>query len=717
MRPIRVLLVVSLFALFVALAPDRAHAEGEAVIIRSAGLEKLLVDPKDAGLRRALDMLHDRVGDLPAELGTQEFPAPALQLLMEILHGPMSLRVNVLEGIDPREAPPFSLQLDRFTGTDADAAALAARLAEVMAAATGMASQPAPDRDGMRMLDLDGVPGYHGAMRVGDSPALTVAINRVSDDPATIAWTGLPASVQPALAVHVDFPAMAPVFDMMREQAGPEAEMMLAQLEMAGLTGPNAATISAAMGYGLDRAHGALRYTNYQALLERYHAVPARPLAAGDLRLVPADALYAQVSAFNPDSIVHTIRMLVGMVPESKRPEGDPIDLIAEMTGIHLERDVAAHLGDVMGLYTSRTTGNGGLTSLVLFAELTDADAIQATLARMSERANAMGDQFANGYVQLRDRMIDGHRVTSLLFPGLPIPLEPSFAVSGRYLFKALTPQALVAAIEHADAGGRGLAENPRFLAMGGQGADGAVQVTFTDAPALVADGYGLVSMGYAALANAVRSPGDPTREPGVIMPPLGDLLDGAKASVTIARVEGGDLVMTTQADRSWTVGGCAAVGAIGGSAATIAAAGIAAGLVMPAMASARTSARSVESMSRMRALGIAFHMYAAEHDDRIPAGADALLEAEFIGVDALQSSFGPAADGGADYWLDDSGGKMSDIRYPDKRVLAYDRAMYLDGRQVAALFADGHVETLDWWAFRELLEHEANEGIDFDLP
>ena len=93
-----------------------------------------------------------------------------------------------------------------------------------------------------------------------------------------------------------------------------------------------------------------------------------------------------------------------------------------------------------------------------------------------------------------------------------------------------------------------------------------------------------------------------------------------------------------------------------------------------------------------MRALGIAFHMYAAEHDDRIPAGADALLEAEFIGVDALQSSFGPAADGGADYWLDDSGGKMSDIRYPDKRVLAYDRAMYLDGRQVAALFADGHV-------------------------
>jgi hypothetical protein len=431
MRPIRVLLVVSLFALFVALAPDRAHAEGEAVIIRSAGLEKLLVDPKDAGLRRALDMLHDRVGDLPAELGTQEFPAPALQLLMEILHGPMSLRVNVLEGIDPREAPPFSLQLDRFTGTDADAAALAARLAEVMAAATGMASQPAPDRDGMRMLDLDGVPGYHGAMRVGDSPALTVAINRVSDDPATIAWTGLPASVQPALAVHVDFPAMAPVFDMMREQAGPEAEMMLAQLEMAGLTGPNAATISAAMGYGLDRAHGALRYTNYQALLERYHAVPARPLAAGDLRLVPADALYAQVSAFNPDSIVHTIRMLVGMVPESKRPEGDPIDLIAEMTGIHLERDVAAHLGDVMGLYTSRTTGNGGLTSLVLFAELTDADAIQATLARMSERANAMGDQFANG---VRERVRAAPRPHDRRAPGDLAPVPRSADSAGAQL-------------------------------------------------------------------------------------------------------------------------------------------------------------------------------------------------------------------------------------------------------------------------------------------
>ena len=118
-------------------------------------------------------------------------------------------------------------------------------------------------------------------------------------------------------------------------------------------------------------------------------------------------------------------------------------------------------------------------------------------------------------------------------------------------------------------------------------------------------------------------------------------------------------------------------------------------------------------SMAQLRNVGIAYSMYAVDNGDAIPDDVDELIDA-YLGDDAvLESPYGPAFDGGPDYWLDASGGTMSHIRFPDERICAYDRAMYQSHGRTVVLFFDGHVELMEMSAFVEALEHAANAGVE----
>ena len=53
---------------------------------------------------------------------------------------------------------------------------------------------------------------------------------------------------------------------------------------------------------------------------------------------------------------------------------------------------------------------------------------------------------------------------------------------------------------------------------MGGEGWSEAIYLSFVDTPRLISWGYELVNLGCAPLANGVRSPADPERDPGMIL-------------------------------------------------------------------------------------------------------------------------------------------------------------------------------------------------------
>jgi len=69
---------------------------------------------------------------------------------------------------------------------------------------------------------------------------------------------------------------------------------------------------------------------------------------------------------------------------------------------------------------------------------------------------------------------------------------------------------------------------------------------------------------------------------------------------------------------------------------------GILAGMLLPALSRAKESARSIQCLSRMRQLGLALHMYADDHQDRLPRSQhSAFAHGELPWVRALAPGLG----------------------------------------------------------------------------
>jgi hypothetical protein len=708
-----------MLATAVALGPGAvrpAEAGSDALVVYSAGLDEMLVDEKDQGLLEALRLVDDRLVELPAELDEPGIPVPMIELALDVLASPFLLRTGALDDADPGAGPPFYAQI-ALKEPEAGPA-FADRAGDLLRLFGQGAGQPLAEKPGVSVIDIDGVPLYYGPTGPG---VFTLALNRISDVPQETPNPGLPQGVRPALAFAFDGPAAQPFFEMMIAGTGLAGPAVREQLDLYGLLGPEASSFTVAVGHAADRAHGAWRYTNYAQLAERWHSLVREPVTRRDLAMVPADATFAEIGQYRISGLGDMLRQFLptmeDMGLEGMELEGmeDPFALFAEHTGLDLERDLLAHFGDSYGFYTSDTTGGGGLMSSVLFMEVTEADALGGSLQRLNDKINALTREHAKGYVQIRTVERNGLSLTMLTFPGLPVPLEISWTISEGYLVFGATPHAVIAAVEQARGTGPSLLDNVSFLEMGGGAWKGATYVTFTDMPRLARSGYGLTQLACSAIANGVRSPANPQRDPGVILPAFNKLMDGAKASVSIYRLDGNDLVGTFQADRSFLVNLCGGLGLVGQSGSTFAMAALAGGILLPSIGEAREQARVTMSSAQIRQLSIAMMTYAAEHDDAAPPSLKAL--GPYIGPGLLNSPLGPVSDDRGDYWMNTTVRRLSECRFPNKRIAFYDRAMYEHTDEVAVGFYDGHVETMGTWELEAMMTDEPNAGTDFDLP
>ncbi|HWB19543.1 MAG TPA: hypothetical protein VG711_04515, partial [Phycisphaerales bacterium] len=549
---------------------------------------------------------------------------------------------------------------------------------------------------------------------------------------ASPTWTGpaLPNGVKPAMWVRMDFSKLQDLMHHIEDAGGHDAEGMLTMLKAMGFMGKDAGMIQAAAGYGVDRMHCVAVFTGARERMEKMGAMPSTMIRDQDLRLVPSDATYASISKFNPAAISRQIQEMTKMMQQGRHDgmgfdadddadtQGEAPDLmkmIEEKTGINPQRDILDNLGETIGVYTSDSTGGGGWASLVTFVEVKNADGMKASLAKIMGMVNGLGKQMARGYVRMSEKKINDQSMYMIEFPGLPVPLELCLAMSGGYLFTAMTPQGMLAALDQTKAGKEGLMNNANFAEMGGEKAVGAMSVKFMDTPRMIRNGYGLMSLAMSALSNAVKQPnGD--RTAGVVMPSYSEMTKGAKAMVNIASLEGGELVIRGQSDRSALVNGCGVVGAMGGMVGLYAIP-LGAGLLIPAVAQARENALDLKSLIQLKSIAQAEMIYAADHEDSTPASVQELVDQDILTRDMLVSPAGHTGDGKGDYFIIADGRKMSDVVDPSRTILGYDRAMYLKGKKVAVVFYDGHAEQMDAWEFDELMQDEANQGVNFELP
>lgn len=229
---------------------------------------------------------------------------------------------------------------------------------------------------------------------------------------------------------------------------------------------------------------------------------------------------------------------------------------------------VVEALGKTWVSYMSDETGGGGLTSFVLVQPDVDAAAMRDSLAGLMNSLNLHAAPL-HGYVRMRsweaaDAAGGAVKLHSLAFPGLPVPLEISLGVVDERLVMGVTPQGVLAAVDHWRSRRPTLADNPRFKEASAGLLANAQKVSFIDMPRTIHRGYPVAQMLGSAIANFVRSPVDQSRDPGVITPSMRTLSANAKAWIGVTSVQGGDFVYVSSGDPSLMVNVAGAAGSMG---------------------------------------------------------------------------------------------------------------------------------------------------------
>ncbi len=534
--------------------PEFRPIQGEHVLyVWSAGMDAWLVDPKDAGVRQALRQLDARLMELPAELEQPEFPADAITLAAQSFMGPMSLSIAPAEG-DAAAQMPVSVMMQFRAPTADEARVRAEQLTQLL---TDM-EVPSLGIDeafhGLAVVPLGPFDVHHGVARDGRADTLLVAANGLDLREVDLGTLDLPAGVTPVAAFKIDYGALS---DLIETFAGPEAAEGLASMGLDQLV------IQAGMGQGADRSFGSMRTLGWVSMARENGSLPSGSIERRALELVPQDATVAIVGRTSFDSVIDGIRQAAALQPAMDGGD-DPIAMVGEMLGIDLERDLFDNLGETYGFYLSDSTGGGGVFSAVAFLQVGNEAGLRSGLTRLEAHLTSMAVEQELPPMGVRHSMHGGADIATFAMQGLPIPIELSWTIHGGWFLAAASPQGLRAAIDQISEPDGSLLDNDRFRDEVRGSLDDLMSVSFLDVPRFVREGYPLAVMMGAALSNGLSSAAHPDRVPTGIVPSLRDLMRDAHATVALGRIEGDDLVITSQGDRSMLVQMAGIVGAMG---------------------------------------------------------------------------------------------------------------------------------------------------------
>lgn len=521
-------------------APVPASAQ-EALTVGCAGLEALLPDPRDAGLRRAVEMLGERLVELSEEASGNGLSLGAGRFLLELADGPLEWTLPAKDG---KQQPSGE---------------------------AGLPSTNAGDRD------------------------------------------LLPAGLEPVLSVDADLDVLWERLVRSWRGAAPRAEQFV-------LADGGAGRLAAALGFRDDHLVWAARLSEFLARAESVGIVVDQPLGRDDLALLPADCMRALLFQANVGALVDEI---------AQRLAGDSLERLAEATEIDLRANILDHLGTTVGLYGSEATGGSGLFTTVAFVTVAAPEKLGDTLRRLAARLATPESR-----VRVRAWTHGGVPCQSWVFPGLPVPFEPSLALEGGLLLVAACPGTLTAALDQRLKDGPTLLESPRFQRALPRPPEGLVALHFRDDARLLRDGYGASLLLCNALANAVRSPaGAPERDPGLVLPPYAELAREARPSLTVAWIDDGDLRLAGTADRSLLVNLTGAV------AHRLSGAALFSGLatvVVPNVLGRLVQAQVFRATADIQLLEMGVRSYALENSGRYPESLEELITPDEAGLQYL---------------------------------------------------------------------------------
>ncbi len=506
--------------------------------IRYSGIDSMMTSPKDQAFLGALKMLVTRANEMPAEFGEQNpLPPAALPLISRLVYGQVAMRVGAN---DPGSSPfPYyvRLEMDAEEGFEPFSVLLTNLLTEV-----GMPPGE-PDMDGYTSLELplpnrfkdtDG----NFVLEIGEVPTMMAKEHPLQ----------LPEGASEQLSASIDYGAF---LNLMLSLAGtdPEAAKLGELLESSG-----AADLKIDWLTGSDETRSYGKYIMRDWLRSEASEVLSRtPLTTDALNRVPADSEWAVMTSLDFSG---ALAFYGNMLETAIDAEGEYPKLFSEATGIpdfELERDLTRYMGTVQGMYASPSAG-GGLYSTVAFCSLTNETAFAASLVRIEDRIMELLGELSRGYVRIHKEESDGVQMTSFQYPGLPIPLNFSYAIADGYFVAGLSSSAVDAAVAHARSGRPGLTDAPGFLEQSATNPTAASSINYLNTPAVLRSGFSAMDMMGTMLANTVRTRAGAegeARDPGRLVPPLLELEKDVLPMVALSWIDGDNFMTEYRTDKS----------------------------------------------------------------------------------------------------------------------------------------------------------------------
>ncbi len=552
-----------------------ALAQSEAlVVLRGSGLKQVFTAPADEGMARAMGMLSQRLREIPIEisaLAQDEEADQAMAMLTSIMplvagmldhpceftlidHGGMA---NMLPDLDARivvqtgdrdvttqmhNAVRFMAQMAAEHEADMELSAMGGgKMMKLTLPMGQFVFGPGNDAETQFVFGLDAA---------GDG--IDMGSFKVPS-PSELDGAKLDAQL------YVNVKSMARVLTRVMESHGdPNAQQVsetIAQFMPEGdLDIVGGSAIKNGRRWSVLRARGAVTTlenvtTAFAALIGEVNLHPD-PISPDAFKLIPQDVTTASVQVQDLSSMVA------------------PLQMVAFQAGLPELVGVIESLGKTWVTYMSDETGGGGLMSLVMIQPDVNAKAMADSLSELANSAN-LHASVLHGYVRMRewetkDERGGAMKLHSLAFPGLPVPFEVSLGVVDDHLVIGATPQGVLAAVDHWRSGRPSLSDNARFKEASAGLLGNAQKVTFMDMPNNIGRGYPVAQMLGSAVANFVRSPVDPSRDPGVVTPSMRTLARNAKAWIGVTSIQGGDFVFISSGDPSIMVNVAGGAGSLG---------------------------------------------------------------------------------------------------------------------------------------------------------
>lgn len=547
-------------------APAAAPERVTVFALEKLDVDRVLIDPKDAALKKALGMLPARLRELPGELPDVPIDQSTIDLIIRMASAPMRLAITYNPQNQQGGLAGFGVVLSFAAPAEADAAAMQKSVEGVLAmTGAGLELKPSPAFDSMREATTPfaqvrmgprksaagaaGAQGWNYEIHVGSVGEPDAALSQVD--------SVQPGDIKPFARARFDAAPLSPLLGMLTMFLGadPASAAMFQSLTEGGFIGPDAAHINFVVGHLDDRA---VSEAVIVGIGDRglKGGLTRETLTDADYRLVPADSAFGGLGVQNADYFREQMKLSFAnpMIQES-------LDQARQALGFDPIEDMLLQLGSKFMFYTSDATGGGTLGSFIAGVSLADKAKFADSHDKLVKFANGLlaSEETARGYVQVRafvDDSAPGVQFFSLRTPGLPIPAEPTWALAGDWLLIGFNPQATIAAARQAvGKGDAGILSNPAVAGLLPKG-QALVSATWAEPQRTLRGGYPFLSFFGSFVRNGVtsRADGSAARDPGLVVPTFADLARGARGQATVAYWKGDDYVTRWEGDKSLLV-------------------------------------------------------------------------------------------------------------------------------------------------------------------